>query len=91
MAALVESADPRPRAVLIDLTGVPGMDLTAVSAAKEFHTTMERRGFDLWIALESLEPVELLKRTGAWDPLSRRGRMHPSVEAAVAAYRSAGS
>lgn len=91
VTALVEAAVPRPRALLVDLTGVPGMDLTAVSAAKEFHATLEQRGFGLWVAVDSLEPTELLRRTGAWERLSRRGRIHPSVEAAVAAYRASES
>ncbi|MER5321805.1 sodium-independent anion transporter [Streptosporangium roseum] len=91
VTALVEAATPRPHALLLDLTGVPGMDLTAVSAAEEFHGTMEQRGVDLWVALDSRQPVEMLRHTGTWERLSGRGRLHPAVEAAVAAYRASGS
>ncbi|MEV7010298.1 SulP family inorganic anion transporter [Streptosporangium sp. NPDC051022] len=88
---LVEAASPRPRAVLLDLTGVPGMDLTAISAADELHTTLKQHGFDVWVALESLEPMEILRRTDAWERLSAEGRIQPGVAAAVAAYRASGS
>ncbi|MFD8558915.1 SulP family inorganic anion transporter [Streptosporangium canum] len=91
VTALVGAATPRPHALLLDLTGVPGMDLTALSAAEEFHGTLEQRGVDLWVALDSREPIEMLRRTGAWDRLSGRGRVHPAVGAAVAAYRASGS
>ncbi|MEV8632234.1 SulP family inorganic anion transporter [Streptosporangium sp. NPDC051023] len=91
VTALVEAAAPPPRTVLLDLTGVPGMDLTAVSALGELHAALEQQGFALRVAIESLEPAEILRRTGAWERLSAGGRMHPSVAAAVAAYRASGS
>ncbi|WP_030920223.1 SulP family inorganic anion transporter [Streptosporangium amethystogenes] len=89
--ALIEATTPLPRAVLLDLTGVPGMDLTSVSAAKEFYGLVRQHGIDLWIALDSLQPLELLGRMGIGGWLSDRGRLHPDVKAAVAAYRARGS
>jgi len=91
VTALLRTATPRPRALLLDLTGVPGMDLTAVSAAREFHASARGTGVDLWVALDSQQPLEILGRTGAGDCLSGRGRLHPDVEAAVAAYRAQNS
>ncbi|MGW0594532.1 STAS domain-containing protein [Streptosporangium sp. NPDC002607] len=77
--------------MLLDLTGVPGMDLTAVSVAREFYGLVRQHGIDLWIALDSLQPLELLGRMGIGGWLSDRGRLHPDVEAAVTAYRARGS
>jgi MFS superfamily sulfate permease-like transporter len=68
---------------------VPDVDLTAAQVVRELNDEVARRGATLWLAGLNSRPEESLRKSGQWDRLRDEGRVHGSVDAATARFRTA--
>jgi sulfate permease, SulP family len=76
---LVDEA--KPNVVLLDLSTMPGMDVTALDAGREFAESLRDRGVEPWIAGALPRPLEMLERAGY------EARAFPDSDTAIAEYR----
>jgi sulfate permease, SulP family len=79
---LVDAARPRPSVVLLDLSAVPDVDMTALHAAAELRRSLAERGIALWIACTLERPLEMIRRLG----VAPEGSVFPDVATAVEAF-----
>jgi anti-anti-sigma regulatory factor len=89
LLALVASA--KPTVLLLDCSGVPGFEFTALKMLTDGEERLRAQGVELWLAALSTETLDLVRRTPLAERLGRE-RMFFTIEAAVAAFqaRSAG-
>jgi sulfate permease, SulP family len=80
----VATADPPPRAVVLDFEAVPELDSTGEAALADLERTLEDRGIHVVIARPAGGTREWLQTDGI-----AAGSLYPTVEAAVAAVASA--
>ena len=76
--ALVDAERPQ---VLLDMTGMPGIDVTALSILPAFDRDLAARGVSLWLAGINERPLALLRRSPAHAGLHER--IHPDRETAL--------
>jgi sulfate permease, SulP family len=78
---LVREAEPRPRAVVLDLSDNTELDLQTVDTLAELSQTLARDGVELRLASVHAPALELLERAG----LTGRIPISTTLDAAVAA------
>jgi sulfate permease, SulP family len=79
-ARLLELVDSSsPRVLLLDLSGTPDIDLTAVNLAGDFIRSLEERGVLLWFARVRGRPLAMLSKLA-------EGRAFPDVRTAVESH-----
>jgi high affinity sulfate transporter 1 len=59
---LVDESDPRPPAVVLDLSGNPELDVQTIDTLSELATTLTREGVELRIAGVHAQALQLLER-----------------------------
>jgi sulfate permease, SulP family len=67
---LVDTADPHPRVLVLDLDAVPDIDVTALDLLAGFDADLRRRGVTLWLANPNARPLDMLRRlpgAGEWE------------------------
>jgi SulP family sulfate permease len=79
---LVEQIDPK--VLLLDLSAMPDMDVTALNAGREFADWLRARGVEPWVAGALPRPLEMLERVGF------EARAFPDVPSAVQEYSRRG-
>lgn len=84
----VEATDPRPRVVVVDMTVVGQLTVTALTVGRELEQQLADRGVELWIAALPPRALAQAHEAPGWSRLDAAGRLHPTATAAVAAYRS---
>ena len=85
---------PRPRVVLLDLSAVNDLEVTALERLAELADDLHGRGMVLWVAAPSQRPLEMVRRAaellGRPSLLAEAGwlgdRVFRRLEDAVAAY-----
>jgi high affinity sulfate transporter 1 len=75
------------KCVVLDAEAISDFDSTAAEALENVDTELERRGVELWIARAN-EPLRNLLQVTALTAKIGENNIHPSVRAAVSAYRS---
>jgi SulP family sulfate permease len=86
-ARLLELADSSsPRVLLLDLSGTPDIDVTAVNLAGDFIRSLEERGISLWFARARGRPLAMLSKLEGWRRVEAEGRAFQDVRTAVEAY-----
>ncbi len=83
---LVTEAGPGLKCVIFDAEAVSDFDSTAAEALETLDADLERRKVELWIARANAPLRDLLKATGLTAKIGE-DNIHPSVRAAVEAYR----
>jgi sulfate permease, SulP family len=79
---LVEQIDPK--VLLLDLSAMPDMDVTALNAGREFADGLRARGVEPWVAGALSRPLAMLGRVGF------EARAFPDVPSAVQEYSRRG-
>jgi sulfate permease, SulP family len=64
IGALVADQQPPPRVVLLDLTVVPDLEITALDRLADLAEDLHGQGRILWVAAPSQRPLEMLRRAG---------------------------
>jgi MFS superfamily sulfate permease-like transporter len=83
----VETADPRPRAVVFDATALDSLDITSAEMLEKLVTKLRAEGIDL-VAAEVHAPVlAFARRTGLLAALGEN-HIYPTVDAAVHALEA---
>jgi sulfate permease, SulP family len=88
IAHLIDTTNPRPRVVLFDATAVTDSDTTAMAVVRERSERLEAGGIELWLAGLRGNVLDTAKRAPLWPTFVSGGRIHPTLEAAVAAFRA---
>jgi sulfate permease, SulP family len=98
--AAIAVADRRspPRVVLLDLSAVNDLEVTALERLADLAEDLHGRGMALWVAAPGQRPLEMLRRaaellgrTSLQADTGRLGvRVFPRLEDAVTVYRSQG-
>jgi MFS superfamily sulfate permease-like transporter len=83
--ALVDSADPRPTVVVIDIGASADFDVTATDALRELTRQLTERSIALWLAQVKGAVRDRLRRTGLMAELGEDA-IFLSIAAAVAAH-----
>jgi sulfate permease, SulP family len=81
---LVDTADPHPRVLVLDLDAVPDIDVTALDLLAGFDADLRRRGVTLWLANPNARPLDMLRRlpgAGEWER-----RLFRDLDAATSAF-----
>jgi sulfate permease, SulP family len=94
IAAIAVARRPPPRVVLLDLSAVNDLEVTALERLAELAETLHGRGMALWVAAPSQRPLEMLRRaaellghTSLEAATDRLGvRIFPRLEDAGTAY-----
>ena len=84
--ALVSTADPPLRYLLLDVEAIPDIDTTAADTLRECTRELRERGITLGIARANRPLQETLRRTGLRD-LIGADNYYPSVRTGVEAFR----
>ena len=85
MRALADKAEPKPKVVAIDLSGVPDLEYTALKMLVEAEKRQRERGLSLWLVGLNPEVLSVVQRSSLGKVLGRE-RMHFNLELAVAKY-----
>jgi len=86
------SAAGRPlRVVLVDATSVGALSLTILSAMRDSERELTERGVTLWVASLPERALTMARRAPGWSSWDKAGRVWPTVNDAVAAYRQRGT
>jgi SulP family sulfate permease len=83
---LIANAGDGLKCVVLDAEAISDFDSTAAEALENLDTDLERRGVELWVARANRPLRDLLQVTGLTAKIGE-GNIHPSVRAAVSAYR----
>jgi SulP family sulfate permease len=94
IAAIAVERRPPPRVVLLDLSAVNDLEVTALDRLADLAEDLHGRGMTLWVAAPSQRPLEMLRRAaellGRTDLQADTGRLgvrvFRSLDDAVAAY-----
>jgi MFS superfamily sulfate permease-like transporter len=84
LVGLVDTADPPPRVLVMDLGAVPDIDVTALDLLVGLEAELRERGVVLWMANLNERPLDMLRRlpeAAAYEPLLFR-----ELDDAVAAF-----
>jgi SulP family sulfate permease len=73
--------ETKPNVLLMDLSTMPDMDVTALNAGREFAELLRDSGVEPWIAGALPRPLEMLERAGY------KARVFPDADAAIEEYR----
>jgi sulfate permease, SulP family len=73
--------ETKPNVLLMDLSSMPDMDVTALDAGREFAELLRDSGVEPWIAGALPRPLEMLERAGY------KARAFPDAGAAIEEYR----
>lgn len=84
--ALLQQAGA-PRVLLLDCSGIPGLEFTALKMLVAAEEQWREAGLELWLASLSPEALDLVRRTPLAERLGR-ARMFVTLEQAVAAFES---
>jgi SulP family sulfate permease len=84
---LVVDAGPGLKCIILDAEAISDFDSTAAEALENLDTDLERRGVEFWIARANGPLRDLLQATGLTTRIGEEN-IHPSVRAAVMAYRA---
>ena len=95
IGAIVVDQQPPPRVVLLDLTVVPDLEITALDRLADLAEDLHGQGRILWVAAPSQRPLEMLRRAaellGRTDLQSDTGRLgvrlFPTLDEAISAHR----
>jgi sulfate permease, SulP family len=93
IAAIAGARQPPPRVVLLDLSAVNDLEVTALERLAELAEALHGRGMALWVAAPSQGPLEMLRRAAellshtSLEATDRLGvRVFPRLEDAGTAY-----
>jgi SulP family sulfate permease len=82
---LMESADPPPRALLIDAGAQDELDVTSAEILKKLYVGLQSEGIAVYLAEVRAPVLEFGRRAGLLDVISE-DHIFPTVSAAVAAF-----
>src|SRR5215510_5236036 len=85
MKALADEAEPKPKVVALDLSGVPDLEYTALKMLVEAEKRQRERGVSIWLVGLNPEVLSVIQRSPLGKVLGRE-RMHFNLEVAVAKY-----
>jgi len=85
MKALADEAEPKPKVVALDLSGVPDLEYTALKMLVEAEKRQRERGVSIWLVGLNPEVLSVIQRSSLGEVLGRE-RMHFNLEVAVAKY-----
>jgi anti-anti-sigma factor len=83
LRTLIDTSDPR--VIVIDLSGVPDLEYTALKALIEAEQRERKRGVRIWLAGLNPNVLAMVQRSTLGKALGREG-MHFNMETAVAKY-----
>jgi sulfate permease, SulP family len=94
IAAIAGEQQPPPRVVLVDLSAVNDLEMTALERLADQAEALHRQGSALWAAAPSEGPLQMLRRAaellGRTDLQADTGRLgvrvFPNLDDAIAAY-----
>lgn len=85
------TASPRPRVLLLDLRATLDTSVTVLDAFVATDQQLAKHDVRLWVAAVPEPALAKARRTAAWPAWRDSGRVHPTVDAAVAAYEALGA
>jgi sulfate permease, SulP family len=84
--ARVAAADPRPDVVLLDARGASTASVTVMDVFAETDQQLARQGVELWVAALPTRALAMARRAPAWSAWADAGKLHESVDDALAAF-----
>ncbi len=88
LLAAIDAATPPPDVVIVDATAAGLLSSTVVESGRETDEQLAGRGVEMWIASVEPRAMRVAQRAPRWQEFLDAGRIFPTVEEAVAAYRS---
>jgi SulP family sulfate permease len=85
---MVDRPGGKPDVLLLDVSAVVDLDVTAGNALRELTRELQRRAVDLWASTVRRRPREMIERAERWDELLAEGRVYDALADAVAAYET---
>jgi sulfate permease, SulP family len=86
LVARVEACTPLPAVLLVDVGRTADTSTTVLHAFAELDRELTARGTELWAARVPERAVAKIRRTAIWETFVAAGRVHDTVEGAVAAF-----
>jgi sulfate permease, SulP family len=83
--ALVDAADPRPRALLIDAVAQDDLDMTSADILKKLYMELRHEGIEVYLAEVHAPVLEFGRRAGLADVVPE-DHVFPTIAAAVEAF-----
>jgi high affinity sulfate transporter 1 len=77
--------EANPKVVVVDLSGVPDLEYTALKALREGEKRQRERGVSLWLVGLNPGVLQMVQKSALGDSLGRGG-MHFNLELAVRKY-----
>jgi MFS superfamily sulfate permease-like transporter len=85
LVTLADSAEHRPRVLVLDASASPDWEVTVLGVMEELDENLKDRNIELWLCALTTRPLDMLRRS---DLASRfEGRLFPTIDAALAQYR----
>lgn len=88
---LATSAEPTPRVMLLDARGAADISVTVLDVFVETDQQLATRGITLWVAALSTSALTKAKKGMTWPQWRDAGKVHATVEDAVAAFERSGN
>ena len=82
----VAQEEPPPRVVLLDAVVVGGLSVTVLDVLEELDRQLLQDDVTLWLSSLPERALAVARRVEWWDSWEQAGRVHPSVDDAVAAF-----
>jgi MFS superfamily sulfate permease-like transporter len=82
---LIDSTEPSPRALLLDLAAQDELDVTSADMLKKLFAELGQRGLAVYLADVHVPVREFAKRAGLFDTITE-DHVFPTVPAAVTAF-----
>ena len=82
----VATCEPPPRVVVLDVAGIGDLSVTVMDVIAETDRQLAKQDAALWMAALPTRALAKAERTAAWDAWVEAGRLHHTVDAAIAAH-----
>ena len=82
------STSPVPEVVLLDVVGTADTSVTVIDVMAETDHMLQRLGSTLWLANLPTRVEEKVRRTEMWKSWTDAGRVHATVNSAVAEFEA---
>jgi high affinity sulfate transporter 1 len=86
-ARVADAARP-VRVVVIDATSIGDLSMTVLAAMRDSDRALAERGVTMWVSAMPERALARAHRAPAWAEWTAAGRLWPTVDDAVAAYRT---
>jgi hypothetical protein len=88
VAAAVAAADRPIAVVLVDATSIGVLSMTILATFRDAEADLAEQGVEQWVCSLPAHALEMAAKTPGWAAWQSQGRVWPTPEDAVAAFRA---